>query len=98
MQLSIQARKAVAAGLSASTMLWAAAGVLPTIASAAVNSEGCVVLSGGVVWLITGGTRRGFTSAEVFQSSGYNFSQVVAASAEDVALPVGPVMTYADGT
>ncbi|MDO8591352.1 MAG: hypothetical protein Q7R60_00275 [bacterium] len=98
MQLSSYARKAVASGLAASTILWAAAGILPTITSAAVSSEGCVVLSGGVVWLITGGTRRGFTSAEVFQSSGYNFSQVVAASAEDVALPVGPIMTYADGT
>ncbi len=98
MQLSSQARKAVASGLAASTLLWSAMIAVPMTASAAVHSDGCVVLSGGVVWLITGGTRRGFTSAEVFASSGYNFSQVVTASAEDVALPVGPIMTYADGT
>ncbi len=98
MQLSSQARKAVAAGLAASTLLWSAMIAAPQFASAAVHSEGCLVLSGGVVWLITGGTRRGFTSAEVFMSGGYNFSQVVSATAEDAALPVGPIMTYADGT
>ena len=98
MQLSSKARKAVAAGLAASTILWASVGMIPQFAAAAVHSDGCLVLSGGVVWLVTGGTRRGFTSAEVFMSHGYNFSQVVTASAEDVALPVGPIMTYADGT
>jgi hypothetical protein len=54
----------------------AAAGIAPQFASAAVHSEGCLVLSGGIVWMITGGTRRGYTSAEVFQSWGRNFSQV----------------------
>ena len=98
MQLSSQARKATAAALAASTLLWATVGILPQVASAAVHSEGCLVLSGGIVWMITGGTRRGYTSAEVFQSYGYNFSQVVTATAEDVALPVGPIMIYADGT
>lgn len=99
MQLSQKARKAFAATLAASTMLMGSASlVAPKIASAAVHSEGCLVLSGGIVWMITNGTRRGYTSAEVFQSYGYNFSQVVAASAEDVALPVGPIMIYADGT
>ena len=98
MQLSLKARKAVASGLAASSLLWAASGALPQLASAAVHSDGCLVLSGGIVWMITGGTRRGFTSAEVFMSHGYNFGQVVAATAEDVALPVGPIMTYADGT
>ncbi len=98
MQLSSQARKAVATGLAASTLLWSAMIAAPQLASAAPHSDGCLVLSGGVVWLITGGTRRGFTSAEVFASHGYNFSQVVTATAEDAAMPVGPIMTYADGT
>jgi hypothetical protein len=98
MQLSSKARKAVAAGLAASTLLWGSALTLaPQIASAA-HVDGCVVLSSGTVWLVTGGTRRGFTSAEVFMSHGYNFLQVVAADGDDVALPVGPIMTYADGT
>jgi len=98
MQLSSKARKAMAAGLAASTILWASIGLIPSFAAAAVHTEGCLVLSGGVVWMITNSTRRGFTSAEVFQSWGYNFSQVVTATTEDVALPVGPIMTYADGT
>ena len=93
-----QARKVVATGLALSTVLWGTLAFVPTIASAAVHSEGCLVLSGGIVWMITGGTRRGYTSAEVFQSYGYNFSQVVAAVAEDTALPVGPIMIYADNT
>lgn len=98
MQLSLNARKAVAVGLAFSTILWASVGLVPQFASAAVHSDGCVVLSGGIVWLISGGTRRGITSADVFASHGYNFSQVVAATAEDVALPVGPNLGYADGT
>jgi hypothetical protein len=57
-----------------------------------------LVLSGGTVWKITSGQRRGFTSAEVFASHGYNFGQVIAANSDDVALPVGPIMIYADGT
>lgn len=99
MQLSQKARKAVAATLAVSTMLMGSVTAMaPKIASAAVHSEGCLVLSGGIVWMITNGTRRGYTSAEVFQSYGYSFSQVVQATAEDVALPVGPIMIYADGT
>ena len=99
MQLSSKARKAVAIGLAASTIAWAGSfAALPLVASAAVHSNGCLVLSGGVVWLITGGQRRGFTSAEVFMSHGNNFSQVVAATVEDTALPQGAIMTYADGT
>ena len=99
MQLSSKARKAVAIGLAASTIVWAGSlAALPLVASAAVHSEGCLVLSSGTVWLITSGSRRGFTSEPVFTSNGYNFLQVVSASAEDVALPVGPIMVYGDGT
>lgn len=99
MQLSEKARKALAAGLAVSTLVWSFAMVfaLP-VAVAAPHSNGCLVLSGGTVWLLENGTRRGFTSAEVFASHGYNFGQVVAANSEDAALPVGPIMTYADGT
>jgi hypothetical protein len=97
MNLSIKARKAVAAGLAASTVLMTASlGIAP--AFAAPHSNGCLVLSGGTVWLITGGVRRGFTSAEVFMSHGYNFGQVIPANSDDVALSVGPIMIYADGT
>ncbi|MEJ0021491.1 MAG: hypothetical protein WDN47_02800 [Candidatus Doudnabacteria bacterium] len=98
MQLSSNARKAVAVGLTVSTLLWSAMLSAPLIASAAVHTDGCIVISNGTAWFITGGTRRGFPSAEVFQSYGYNFGQLSQASAEDLALPVGPIMVYADGT
>ncbi|MEO8065850.1 MAG: hypothetical protein ABI643_03295 [Candidatus Doudnabacteria bacterium] len=98
MQLSINARKVMASGLAASTFLWAAVGAVPQFASAAVHSEGCLVISNGTVWLITGGVRKGFPTAPVMESYGYNFSQVAQATAEDLALPQGPVVTYADNT
>jgi hypothetical protein len=98
MHLSQKAKKAVAAGLALSTILWSVSFLALPAAFAAPHSEGCLVNSGGTVYLVTGGQRRGFTSAEVFASHGYNFGQVVAANAEDVALPVGPIMVYADGS
>jgi hypothetical protein len=98
MHLTQKAKKAVAAGLALSTVMWSAAFFVALPAQAAPHSEGCIVLSGGTVWLITGGQRRGFTSAEVFASHGYNFGQVVAANSEDEALPAGPIMVYADGS
>jgi hypothetical protein len=99
MQLSSNARKAMAVGLTISTFVWSAMLVIvPAVSSAAVHSDGCLVLSGGAVWKIENGTRRGFTSSEVFASHGYNFSQVVTATSEDQALPVGPIIVYADGS
>lgn len=98
MQLSSYARKALASGLAVSTILSSAMAFAPQFASAAVHTDGCIVISNGTAWYITGGTRRGFPSAEVFMSYGYNFGQLAAASTEDLALPVGPIMVYADGT
>ncbi|HYE22502.1 MAG TPA: hypothetical protein VD998_02845, partial [Verrucomicrobiae bacterium] len=98
MQLSSSARKAVATGLALSTLVWSVSLFALPFAFAAPHSNGCLVNASGTVWLIENGMRRGFPSAEVFSSHGYNFSQVVAANAEDTALPVGPVVVYADGT
>ncbi|HEX5430083.1 MAG TPA: hypothetical protein VFX17_03355 [Patescibacteria group bacterium] len=98
MQLTQKARKGLAIGLSVSTVLMMGAlGFVPA-AFAAPHADGCLVSYSGTVWLISGGQRRGFTSAEVFQSSGYNFGQVQVASSEDIAMPVGPIEVYADGT
>lgn len=98
MNFTEKAKKAVAAGLAVSTLMWAAALFVAMPAQAATHSEGCLVLSGGTVYLITGGQKRGFTSAEVFMSHGYNFGQVIAANSDDAALPTGPIMIYANGT
>ncbi len=98
MHLSQKAKKALAAGLALSTVMWSVSFFALPAAFAAPHSEGCLVNSGGTVYLISGGQRRGFTSAEVFASHGYNFGQVISANAEDSSLPVGPILVYADGS
>jgi hypothetical protein len=53
----------------------------------------------GTVFLINGsGQRQGITSADVFLSHGYSFGAVQSASAEDISMPVGTNVGYADGT
>lgn len=98
MQLSSSARKALAAGLAFSTVMWSVSLFALPFAFAAPHSNGCLVNASGTIWLIDGGMRRGFPSAEVFLSHGFNFSQVVTANSDDTALPVGSIVTYADGT
>ncbi len=69
------------------------AGVVPFVASAAVHAVGQNVLSSdGTVWMITPqNTRRAYTSGGAFLSYGFNsFANVVAASPEDLSLPVDP--------
>ncbi len=65
--------------------------VVPFAAQAAAHATGTNVSSSdGTVWMVTStGTRRAYTSAGAFLSYGFNsWSQVVPASAEDLALPV----------
>ncbi len=99
MQFSSKAaRKALAVGLALSTVVWSVSLFAVPFAFAATHSNGCLVNANGTVWLIDNGMRKGFTSAEVFISHGYNFSQVVTANSDDTALPVGPIIIYANGT
>lgn len=65
---------------------------------AAASTGRKVVLAGdGTIYLVEQGTRRGFPSAEVFFSHGYTFGDARTATAEDLALTPGAVMTYAEG-
>src|SRR3954467_13888719 len=98
MNLSHNARKGMAVGLAASTVLMTALTGLIPAAFAAPHAEGCLVLSSGTVYMVTGGQLRGFPSADVFMSHGNGFGGVQQATAEDLALPMGPVLVYADGT
>jgi hypothetical protein len=98
MQLSSNARKGLAAGLAFSTLMMSVSLFALPAAFAAPHAEGCLVNASGTVYMITGGQRRGFPSADVFFSHGNGFGGVQTANAEDLALPVGPVMVYADGT
>ena len=64
---------------------------VPFAAQAAAHAAGTNVSSSdGTVWMVTSaGTRRAYTSAGAFLAYGFNsWSQVVPASAEDLALPV----------
>src|SRR5450631_2288673 len=64
----------------------------PLAAHAAAHAAGANVSSSdGTVWMIMpDGTRRAYTSAGAFLSYGFNsWSQVVPASADDLALPAG---------
>ncbi|MBI2607922.1 MAG: hypothetical protein HYW51_03800 [Candidatus Doudnabacteria bacterium] len=98
MQLSIQARRGLAGGLAISMILWSVSLFALPVAFAAPHGDNCLINESGTVYLVTGGQKRGYTSAEVFTSHGNNFGQVVAANSEDATLPVGPIQVYADGS
>jgi len=98
MQLTHNARRGMAIGLAASTVLMTAMTGLIPAAFAAPHADGCNLLSSGTVYYKLGGQLRGFPSPEVFYSWGNGFGGVQQANSEDIALPMGPVMVYADGT
>lgn len=94
------AKKLFAVGSSAAIALTSLAS-FATVASAAVHSAGQNVSSSdGTVWMITSnGQRRAYTSAGAFLSYGFNsWSQVVPASAEDLALTAGSFIPPQDGS
>src|SRR5579884_2362210 len=73
---------------------------LTLVANAAVHAVGSNVLSNGTVYFINGsGQKQPYTSAGAFLSYGFNsWSNVVAASPEDLALPTGPFVPPMDGS
>ncbi len=71
----------------------------PASPATAVHPSGTLVISNGTVFLIQNGQRVGFRDAAEYQSHGYNFNQVVNASAGDLALPLsGSVVKALEGT
>ncbi|HLD56570.1 MAG TPA: hypothetical protein VJA00_03020, partial [Candidatus Omnitrophota bacterium] len=62
------------------------------------HPEGALVLDQGTVWWIKNSSRLGFASDVVFSTYGFTFGRVVAANAADMALPVGPLVKFRDGT
>ena len=53
--------------------------------------------TGTVYYINQLGQRRGFPSREIFFSHGFKFSQVRNATAEDLNLPIGSVMSFPNG-
>ena len=66
--------------------------------STAAHPDGALVLNSGTVWWVKNGARLGFESEAVFKTYGFSFSKVVTSNAADMALPVGPLVKFRDGT
>lgn len=92
------AKKIFAVGTVAATVVMSA---VPFAAFAAAHAPGTNIKSSdGTIWMITqdGTQRRPYTSAGAFLSYGFNsFSSVVAANADDLALPAGSFIAPQDG-
>ena len=65
----------------------------------AVAAAGDLFVDKGTVYYTNyNGERRPFSSAEIFFAHGFNFSQVRAAATADMALPLGAIMTFPEGS
>lgn len=65
------------------------------------HPNGALVLDktdGRTVWWVLNGVRQGFQSAEVYYTYGFDFSKIVPATDADMALTVGDVVKFRDGT
>src|SRR3989344_3324553 len=90
-------RKQVVLGIFAVSL--AVTGLLGSSQTANAGWGGYLIKApGGTVYLVENGQRRPFRVPEVFYSHGYNFNQVIQATTEDLALPLGSLMVYRDGT
>jgi hypothetical protein len=90
--------KAVAGLLTVATFAWAMGGVVPVAEAAQRHTDGTVVQIDSTIYKIEGGQLRGFSSADIFFSHGYKFSDARPATDGDRSLPKGSVMTWANGT
>jgi hypothetical protein len=101
MKLELQmnlAKKTFAIASSAAIAVASLAGFALT-ANAALHATGTNVSSNGTVYFLDGTSKRPYTSAGAFTSYGFNsFGTVVAASAEDLALPTGAFVPAMDGS
>lgn len=73
---------------------------IPFFANAATDAPGTNVLTNGTIYMVTAdGQLRPYTSAGAFLSYGFNsWSDVVQASSNDMALPVGSFIPPRDGS
>lgn len=64
----------------------------------AVSWGSAVKATNGTIYLLEGGVRRGFPTPEVLFSHGFGFADALSATAEDLALPEGGLITFAEGS
>ena len=62
------------------------------------HPDGALILNNGTIYLVVGGTRRGFRTPEEFFSYGYKFSQAVPANQADMGLPEGNILKAMAGS
>ena len=73
--------------------------VFPGSGKAVLSSDGSPALApDGTIYLVTTGSKRPFPTPGVYFSHGFKFADAVPASAEDLNLPAGNAISYADGT
>lgn len=70
----------------------------PITSSSAPHPDGALVFEGQTVWWIKGSQRQGFESAAVFNTYGFSFNKIVPANSNDLALSVGSLVKFRDGT
>lgn len=73
----------------------------PITTAAAAHPDGALVLDKNdnrTVWWVLGGERKGFQSAEVFFTYGFAFDKIVSATDADMALAVGDLVKFRNGT
>jgi hypothetical protein len=62
------------------------------------HPDGALILDGQTIWWIRGVSRQGFESMTVFNTYGFDLSDVVPANSEDMKLPEGEILKLRDGT
>lgn len=73
--------------------------VFPGSGKAILSPENSAALApDGTIYLITAGVKRPFPTPGVYFSHGFKFADAGATSSEDLNLPAGKAMNYADGT
>jgi len=73
----------------------------PIYTSTEPHPNGALVLDkydGRTVWWILNNQRQGFESAEVYFTYGFDFAKIVPANDADMALSIGSLVKFRDGT
>ena len=88
----------VSSGGGGSQVIGSIGTTAPSSSSGGAHPSGTLVLDGSTVYLIVNGTKVGFRDQQEYLSFGYQFSQLVLATAADKALPSPSINKAMEGT
>lgn len=74
------------------------ASLFSPVALAQTHVNGTIIISGGTIYKIENGLKRGFPTVAAFLSHNYQFFQARPATTDDLILPQGSNMDFADGS